>query len=264
MTTKTRSKRRRWEPTPEEAAELEARNQAAREHGDRVLSTPEGVAKLIDRLLVSGLGPNLLSYTLRNQAMLLGQAEERGIPLSEVHGKVGWADRGRKIRGPGLRITAPTGKRDRREPVTDSGFGGAGLSAPPVVDLTLNTTREQGGDRTAPKRTGFVLTSVWDKSQTEPKDDQAGEGEPEPSVNAVKAAQILVQRLAEQVAQAGYTVVVDAPDAAPRVSNIDHDEQTIAVDSSWSPRDKALGLALGLAQIMRQQAEDRAGKAAAS
>jgi hypothetical protein len=65
---------------------------------------------------VDGMSARILSYSLRNQALLADQANERGITLRDVDTFRGWRNRGRGVRKGehGLRIIAPVGLDDAK------------------------------------------------------------------------------------------------------------------------------------------------------
>lgn len=243
----TSNRRRRYESTPEErqaAAERDARVSA---EAERLLADPAEVAKLVDRLLHSGLGPKLLSYSLANQALVISQCVERGIPLSDVAGRRTWNQRGRIVRGPGIRITAFRGDLEENTDTTSPDTnGGAEAGA------------ESGGGEPKKRRPRFRMTSVWARAQTEDA-FAAKEPDEEPVPDA---ARVLLASVTEQLQRHGYRVVEDTADSEPRASHIDHDAHTVAVAASWSARDRLLGMTLGLAQILTRAAERNAARRA--
>lgn len=211
-----------------------------RAEADTALADPDQVARLIDILMYQKLGPNVLSYSLRNQALVIQQCEDRGIPLSDVYGLREWRKRGRKVRpgldrpGPGLnvgiRIVAgrDTEDDDGRE-----------------QDEATATHRDDKSENHE-KRRRFWMISVFDRSMTDPVLD---DGDAPPTAVS-DAARLLLNNLTNQVTRRGYEIVEDTPHSdTPRPTNIDHDAATIAVAETATARDRILTLALSLAQI---------------
>jgi hypothetical protein len=73
--------------TPYTAEQREARDQADSalcERARELLADPAAVATLVRQLVTVSASPKVLRYSLRNQAMLASQAEERGLVLTDV------------------------------------------------------------------------------------------------------------------------------------------------------------------------------------
>lgn len=250
MTTVEKRQRRRWEPTDEQRAAMQERDAQAKAQADAILADPDAVARMIEKLMHDKLGPNLLSYSFNNQLLVLAQAEARAIPVSDVAGKAEWRKRGRKIKGPGLRIVAANGNRD------DAG-GAGGSGGEPIVLPVKVTGRE--AESKQDKGFGFHMTSVWAFEQTEPLDPNA-EPEQEPR-HVADAAAMLLHGLTRQVERQGYTIVNLAPDSETTpLSNVDHATKTIWTSEAWTARDRVLALALAQRQILLLAAEKRAAK----
>lgn len=151
--------------TDEERAAAKQRDAAALELGDALCADPLAWARRVLALL-SNAGPKLLSYSPRNVAMLIAQAEARGMPLREVDSLRGWRARGRGVRRGehGLRIVAPVGVD--AEPVD------ADRDAAPAHDAE---PEDQDGPPAAAARPRFRLVSVFEVSQTHGVEDIDGE-----------------------------------------------------------------------------------------
>ena len=191
--------------------------------------------------------PRLLTYSLRNQALLLGQADERGMVVTDVDTYRGWQRRGRHVRAGehGLKIVRPV----RR-------------SGEPTNTDTINT--DTGSEREGGTDIGFRTMTVFDLSQTDasegPEDTDVEHTEvPERDAAAGTRSQaltvvgtststgagiaveceqglllgpeeVLLDSLRDQAERAGYlTIVLPAnPGGAGSVS-VDHHGQTISV-----------------------------------
>jgi hypothetical protein len=242
MTTATKKKRKRRVPTEErKAADAKIRTEAA-----AVLAAPEGVARMIEKLMHAKLGPRVLSYSLRNQALVISQAEDRAIPLSDVRGRGEWRALGRWPRKgqPGLRITARNGNRE-------DDAGTPALDEPQPADPAAEDNGE--GEESI----GFHMVSVWDRSMTD------GDELEEPPPEVPDPARVLLDGLTEQVERHEYRVVTAEHDVPASPSNVDHDAKTITVMPEWSARDKILTIALALAQILTDASDRAAARKAA-
>lgn len=250
MTTVEKRQKRRWEPTDEQRAAMQERDAQAKAQADAILADPDAVTRMIEKLMHDKLGPNLLSYSLNNQILVLSQAEARAIPVSDVAGKGEWRKRGRKIKGPGLRIVAANGNRDR----ADGAGGTDAAGGEPIVLKVKATSREAESKQDKP--IGFHMTSVWAYSMTEPLDPKA-ETEQEPQ-HVANAAAMLLDGLTRQVERQGYSII-DLPvdsEVTP-VSNVDHVTKTIWTWADWTARERVVTLALAQRQILLLAAEKR-------
>jgi N-terminal domain of anti-restriction factor ArdC len=136
----------------------------AREQADRalckkagaLLADPDAVAAMVTQLVTDSRSPRVLRYSLRNQALLISQAEQRGMRLTDVDSFAGWKNRGRRVRKGehGLRIVAPTGTKTGEDVEQD--------------ENTSATDEHQSGKQ-LPIR--FHMVTVFDICQTEAIDD---------------------------------------------------------------------------------------------
>jgi hypothetical protein len=245
-TTRRRGGRRSNRYSPEEIAERKAADDRHRAKADEQLASEAAVTRLVDSLITSGLGPNMLGYSLRNQMLILGQAADRGIPVSEVYAFGGWRERGRGPRADehGLRICAFNGADD------DTADSGDDAPAEGLPADTAPGGGEGTGDGEAQRVSRrFRMISVFDRSQTQGADDE--------HVPVSDAAQLLLGNLTKQLGKRGYQVVVVAEDAPATVSNLDMAARTVTVREGWPGRDRVLTVALAMAQILTAPRPER-------
>lgn len=147
--------------------------------------------------------PRLLTYSLRNQALLLGQADERGMTVTDVDTYRGWQRRGRQVRPGehGLKIVRPVRPSQSTADHTD----GNSSQAEPDTDIKFRTI------------------TVFDRSQTDELEDphldehnspescngSAGhaDAETDKEPGAMPEA-VLLESLREQAERAGYLSVI--------------------------------------------------------
>lgn len=235
-------KRRPRRYTPRERSERDAADQKLFDRSTADMADPALVAARI-RAALTGMSPRILGYSLRNQMLLMAQAEQRGIPLRDVDTYRGWKRRGRHVRRgeTQLRIVRPVGLEDET----------------PEADEVGDHKRDE--EREAPPKVRFRFTPVYDISQTDPDenlDDQNLDGRSDvacPSCGAapgqdcrpgcsclacaaqtgaeVEPAHAAWNNLQEQIVRAGYRFDWPAADAdlsGARV-RLDHDTQTVHV-----------------------------------
>ncbi|MEV6967562.1 hypothetical protein AB0M47_20905 [Hamadaea sp. NPDC051192] len=225
--------------TPEQIEQFKAADAALTARADDALADPAGrmVTAVITRTLAGGLSARILGYSLRNQALLMTQAEDLGIELSDVDTGKGWRARGRAVvdRRP-MRIVRPKGRDARPEDQA--------ADAEPVE-------QDGDGDQAGPVR--FRMMTVYDVSQTEGPDDvdpaevmpilespdgpcpQCGDAECDPHDFAcnplpLTPAESLAQSLRVQLTRAGWTFTHE-PDAQ---ASADHDTRVIHMGNDTS------------------------------
>jgi hypothetical protein len=179
----------------------------------------ERIAALVDT-------PRMLTYSLRNQALLLAQADARGMKLTDVDTYLGWKHRGRQVREGehGLKIVKPLPARHDQAGEADQAAHGAAEENEEVF---------------------FRTTTRFDVSQTDELDDNhisedhpgIGEHGNEPTAPTTPDAEpeaapeaVLVASLREQAERVGYLVVVLSASAAQAASvTVDEQAKTITV-----------------------------------
>lgn len=150
----------RWRTYSEE--EKQARrltDKKLRENADALLDDPEQVAAMFRVFAALPEGSRVRSYSERNQALLFGQAEERGIALVDVDTFRGWRVRGRKVKkgARGLRIVAPKGHEQQSEQA----------DRPDTAPITAPSTEPAPNGKDDGESLRFRMVSVFDVSQTE-------------------------------------------------------------------------------------------------
>lgn len=153
MATKTRRRSRYSDQQRTAAAERDAH---IRELAQQL---PDDEADY-DPRIAALTGTKLRTYSLRNQALLLAQADERDMTLTEVDTFQGWLRRGRCVaKGQAsMRIVRFRGQDgETKEQAEDKPEG-----------KPADEKGEQDGEK-ARQRFGFM--SVWDVSQTRELDD---------------------------------------------------------------------------------------------
>jgi hypothetical protein len=241
------------------------------------LADPELIEQRI-RAALSGMSPRILSYSLRNQMLLLGQAKERGMSLRDVDTFQGWRQRGRQVRRgeQGLRLVRPVGLDNHED--TD---------AEPDHDEPKRSTDTEHDE--AP-RVRFRFMAVFDISQTDEVTDEDAEtpcaacgaapgtpcldgcgcagcnGQLDPDEQ--EPADVAWNRLQEQILQAGYTFSWPArpADLGGLKVRLDHDTKAVHVAMLATAGDPeaitALAVALGEILTRAEQARQRAAVAA--
>jgi hypothetical protein len=217
----------------EEKAAFRAADAALKEAADALLADPVAVTDMVTSMLAGINSARVLRFSLRNQAILLKQAEDRGMLLLDVRSAQDWAMVGRSVRygEVGFRVVRPIGSE-----VDDTG------------DTAATSTVEQPTpDGEQPKeKTLFRMTArkFFDLSQTEGA-ELVVRGDQE---------ETLWQNLAEQVRRRGFRVV---DDDQPRERTVDLDEKVIWVSPSAPPVVQVVTLALGLAEVITASNEGR-------
>jgi hypothetical protein len=204
--------------SPEQRETREQADNDLRERATELLADPDAVAAMVRRLVEVSRSPKVLRYSLRNQAMLVGQAEAREMTLTDVDSFKGWLSRGRGVRRGerGLRIVAPKGgEGDPEEETGDRGMRGE-TGKPRAAQAT-----GESGEETAP-RVRFRMMTVFDISQTDGAEgaETVGGAEVVPSPAAV-----LRDTLTEQFERRGYRVEVT--DAETGVAELDERDQIV-------------------------------------
>jgi hypothetical protein len=241
------------------------------------LADPELIEQRI-RAALSGMSPRILGYSLRNQMLLLGQAEERGMSLRDVDTFNGWRQRGRQVRRgeQGLRLVRPVGL-DQED--TD---------AAPDHDEP-DRSSDTGHNDAA--RVRFRFMAVFDISQTDEvvTDEDAetpcaacGAAPGTPCLDGCgcagctgqldpdeqEPADVAWNRLQGQIVQAGYTFSWPARpgDLQGLKVRLDHDTQAVHVAMLATAGDPeaitALAVALGEILTRAEQARRRTAVAA--
>lgn len=193
-------------------AAAKARDEELAGKAAAVLADPQfgaRVAALVDT------APRLTHYSLRNLGLLLGQAADRGMVLTEVDSYEGWQDRGRQVRTgeKGLKITRGGGR-------ASGGGNGSG----------------DGRDGGRPQ---FRTVSRFDISQTDPVEDLDGEAD-EPTAAELAPAVVLFDSLSEQAERAGYLTAVWPDERREEPVRVDDDSHVIDVYGEHTP--ETLGL----------------------
>ncbi|MGH3680100.1 MAG: ArdC-like ssDNA-binding domain-containing protein [Natronosporangium sp.] len=264
-----RSGRSRY--TEQQRAQRAAADQKLFEQSTADMADPDLVADRM-RTALAGMSPRILGYSLRNQMLLIRQADQRGIKITDVDTYRGWKRRCRHVRQgeQGLRIVRPVGTDDDDQP--DPAEGGD------------HDRDDSNGDGDVAPRPRFRFTPRWDISQTDPDEvAERVEGDDCPSCDATpeqecadgcgclacatrtghtdaEPADVAFNRLQEQIVAAGYrfgwpATTTDLNGARVRV---DHHAATVHVHmfAAADPRAIAdLAAALG-AILTRQPASD--------
>lgn len=228
--------RKRREYTDEERAARAEADAAIEARGEAILANPAAVTTMVDTLLAT-TSKKLLRYSVRNAAMLIGQAEERGMTLTDVDSFKGWRQRGRAVRKGeiSLRIVAPKGSEKTDASDTDD--------APEAPEPTGND-----GDG-KPAKTRFRMAPVFDISQTDGVEDI----EPDADQVVTNVPAVLRANLVDQIERRGYTVVEGKVGPV-----IDDDARTITVAEDL-PGDllHLHQLAQGLAELVTRPPAER-------
>lgn len=170
----------------------EARDQAdraLRKQAGALLADPDAVAAMVAQLVTVSRSPKVLRYSLRNQALLISQAEQRGMNLTDVDSFAGWKNRGRCVRKGehGLRLVAPKGTDTSEDTKQEE-----------VISANENESSEE-------LRMRFRMMTVFDVSQTDGIDDAEIVGQ---AAEVPNPATVLRDALTDQLQRRGYTIVV--------------------------------------------------------
>jgi len=215
MTTKTKATkgktkaRRRPSAAAREAAAARLDEFARR--GETALAAP-GAGR---RIVAAVRSVSVARFSPRNQALLIEQTEERGMPLTAVGTYRQWQELGRQVRKgeTGLAVLVFAGSKAAK---TDEGANAE----------TRTEAREEGDEATTktPRRR-FKLLTVFEASQTDGiEDGAAGLDEEDPA--AVRG--VLVASLIEQARRLGYEVEYQ-PSNGNDGAEVDHDAHTLTV-----------------------------------
>ncbi|GAB2554785.1 hypothetical protein [Nocardia heshunensis] len=199
--------------TPEQIAAWRAEEKATADHVDTLLSDPDAVSAMVATAVRIPCG-RFLRYSLRNQALILRQAEERGFTVTDIDTAAGWRDRGRYPAQPALKISAPKGREAAPETGQDTG--------PVLLEIVEAGTDTNEGEG----RTRFRMRKVWDISQTSGIEDF--EGEPATVEPVSDPAALLWVTLCGEAERYGFTVAFTA-DVTATVPSVDEDRAVITV-----------------------------------
>jgi|GEM_PF-4744522 len=202
-------RKRRHYSEKNKAARREA-DKALKTQADAMLSDPIAVAELA-RQVAATTSQKILRYSLRNNALIFKQAQERGMRVSDVDNYRGWRNRGRYVREDehGLRIVAPQGRETANKPDNQT--------QPEAPGATVADDQNSGPDESI----RFRMTSVFNITQTEGIEDFEGEAEePAPVEDPVVE---LRASLAEQIERQGYAVTTGP------TATVDHEAATVTV-----------------------------------
>lgn len=270
-----RASRTRRRYTPEQRAARAEHDRQLHAEARADLGDPEVIRRRIADLLTGRAPARLLTYSLRNQLLILRQAEQRGITLTDIDTRVGWNRRQRLIAAgqQGLRIARPVGTED-----DDNGQ---------VTDPDPDQPGTEPG--TGESRPRFRMSPRWDISQTVPMDEtpeadaptdeeaacpgcDTSPGEPcrpgctcpgctgtHPASEGTPA-DVLWNSLQQQITNAGYRFGWPAPAAtlAGATVRTDHDTRTVhvAMHADAANHNAVTALATALGEIITRAAED--------
>lgn len=186
--------------TEEERKARQDADRALQAEAAELLSDADAVVALAEQLAATCRSPKVLGYSLRNQALLIKQAEARGMVLTDVDTFRGWRERGRAVRKgeAGLRIVRPRGTEAAEDAGEVEGI---------VTHRGDVPTGDEAGENEGETRTRFRMTAVFDISQTEGISDAEIIGEAHEVPNP---AALLADTLVGQLERRGYQVVTDA------------------------------------------------------
>lgn len=240
------------------------------------LADPELIERRI-RTALSGMSPRILGYSLRNQMLLLAQAEERGMSLRDVDTFNGWRQRGQQVRRgeQGLRIVRPVGLDNDKDTESESDHD--------------ERDRSTGHEQDEAPRVRFRFMAVFDISQT---DEVVGDDDAETACadcgaepgtpcldgcqcagctgrldhEAGDPAQVAWNRLQEQIEQAGYAFAWPATpaDLHGLKVRLDHDSKAVhvAMLATAGDPETITALAVGLGEILTRAEQARQHAAA--
>lgn len=205
-------------------AAARARNAELAAMGQAMLEDPhfgERIADLLDT-------PRMLTYSLRNQALLLAQADARGMRLTDVDTYLGWQRRGRQVRGGehGLKIVRPLPTRHGEPGEADRAVQGAEEEHQEVFFRTMTVFELTQTDELDENR---IRTDGEHPKTGEPGNKPITQTAPDAEPDTAPEA-VLVASLREQAERAGYLVLVLAASAAyPTSVTVDEQARTITV-----------------------------------
>ncbi|MDR7277640.1 hypothetical protein [Catenuloplanes atrovinosus] len=264
----TRKPRKKYQPTPEQIAATEERDRALHAEAAAAMADPDVIRQRVAQALGPGIPAQIRRWSLRNVLLILSQAEQRGITLTDVDTKSGWAKRGRRpAKGQtGLRIVRPVGAIDSDD------------STDEATDAPATDAQDESIVR-------FRMVPRWDISQTVPfstsGDDStdavcsgcdAAPGEPcrpaciclacgAPAAPDESPADALWNNLTDQITRAGYRFVWPDGSIGPAEVRADHDARAAyAGIAALSPEGLA-DLAVILGEIITRASRRRAALA---
>ncbi len=229
-TTRTRPRRKISE---RKRAELQRERKEINALAAGALADPDLATRVPAMLRIRG---RFSGYSLRNQALLLKQADLRGITLTDVDTFKGWKERGRGVRfgEHGLRIVRYVGSEADDDTADDA------------------ECPETGADAEDYGRLRFRLKSVFDVSQTDGVDDAD-------QLDAQDAAAALAMwdHLAEQVTRAGYLLNWPS-DTVTEPAATDHGRRLVHIRADLDPAgtEAVTHLAAQLAAVLTHTADD--------
>ncbi len=177
--------------SPEQRDAREQADRVLRERARELLADPAAVAAMVTQLVTVSRSPRVLGYSLRNQALLVGQARERRMTMTDVDSFRGWRDRGRCVRTGerGLRIVAPRG--------TDTSE-----DTEPAEEINPEAGPGEPGETS---RARVRMVTVFDISQTDGVEGAEVIGQARDAPNPAAA---LRDSLTDQLARRGFTVML--------------------------------------------------------
>jgi hypothetical protein len=285
--TRTTTGRKRRTSTPQQRAE---RARVDDELLERAARTLAGDARVIGdwvREAVGGMSPRILGYSLRNQMLLMEQAGDRGIRLTDVDTFRGWLNRGRCVRRgeTGLRIIRPVGT------IGDDPKGSQDQAdTQDQTDTKDQTdTEPRQGEREPAERVMFRFMVVFDLSQTDAVDGDdpaerdgaacgATAGQPcEPGCacpgcvgdidggtgTGEAPGELLWNNLYDQITRAGYRFDWPTDIDGARV-RLDHDTRTVhvAMTATAADPDALADIAAAVAEIITRADQAKAQRRA--
>lgn len=222
--------KRKSKYTDEQRQARREADKALQAEAAELIADPDAVAEMAAKLATTCRSPKVLSYSLRNQALLVSQAEARGMVLTDVDSFRGWQERGRAVRKgeAGLRIVRPRG--------TESAENGEGSEE---AQQEPNEPAEGAEDGEGETRTRFRMTAVFDISQTEGIEDAEVIGEAHEVTNP---AAVLAERITAELER--YEYVIEEDPACTRAEVDDGDLITVPVGRPVAELARALAVVL--------------------
>ncbi|MFK0250179.1 ArdC-like ssDNA-binding domain-containing protein [Amycolatopsis azurea] len=215
-------KRRRY--TDAQRAERAAADHELSEQASAILADPHALLKVVGQL-ASIRSPRIHRFSLRNQVLLLKQAEERGVILVDVDTFKGWSNRGRMVRRGEVsyRVTVPKGREQTGEASEGAEF-----------DEPAEQGSEGEGDGEE-ARTRFRMAPFFDISQTDGVDEEQPGYDAESIENVTG---VLHASLVDQLERFGYSITTgDVPGAV-----VTADPPTVTVPEGLAVEDLAVAL----------------------
>lgn len=236
---------RRRQYTPEEISQFKANDNALMDRADEALSDPDGrmVAAVVEYAANGHLSPRFFTYSLRNQAMLIQQAEDLGIVLSDVGTRKHWRELGHTIiDNRPMRIVRPRGRNaaaddqaDNEQHDGDQAEGEESESIRYRMMTVFDVSQTEGPEYDPDE--SFVPAAFRGVEDTASECPQCGRTECDPHNFACHndtpptPAEALAYSLRVQLERAGWSLTYEA-DAEPRT---DDDARVIYVDDDSTP-----------------------------